>query len=89
MELVLTQTHPMYSKSKPNDMYCYKMAELIFPNAKEINWIDKTLIPSKDASGEIDYGNIHQLYFENGSYCIWGDLGHLEIKSLEPQSKVN
>ncbi len=87
MELVLAQTHPMYSKPKPNEIYCYKKAELLFPNAKEINWIEKTLMPSKDATGEIDYGNIDELYLENGIYCIWGDFGHLELKSSEPQIK--
>jgi len=85
MELVLTENHPMHSTPKPDEMYCYKNAELLFPNATEIDWIEKTLTPSIDALNEVDYGNIDALYFRNDFYHLSGDWGNLKIKSSEPQ----
>ncbi len=87
MELVLTKNHPMYSIPKPNEFHCYKNAEIIFSDVTEIDWIEKTLVSSKDATGKIDYGNIDELYFEDGFYYIFGDIGELKIKSPEPKIK--
>ncbi len=87
MEVVLTTNNSLYSKPKQNEVHCYKNAKIVFANVKEIDWKEKDLSPSKDASGEIDYGNIHELYFEDGYYYIFADIGELKIKSVEPKIK--
>jgi hypothetical protein len=79
MEVILTENHPLYAKPEADEMYCYKKAEIIFPDCKEVEWIERTRFPPKDSSGEFGYGSIDEFYREKDHYHISGDFGELKI----------
>ena len=84
LEVVLNEKHPLYKNPSLNEQYCYRKGQIIFPNCKEVNWIEKSMFPYKDATGEVDYGNIDSFVLINGRYKIEGDLGRLDIISDSP-----
>lgn len=84
LDVVLIETHPLYKKPSINEHYCMRKGQIIFPNCKEVNWIEKSMIPSTDATGEVDYGNIDSFVLIDGRYKIEGDLGRLDIISDSP-----
>lgn len=85
MEIVLTENHFLYQKPLPNEMYCYHKGLITFSNVQSIKWEDIIKHPSKDATGEVDYGNIDEFILINGIYKITGELGNIEIISDTPK----
>lgn len=85
MDLVLRENHPMYNPPKTNEQYCFKKGKIIFPKIKNVTWKEKLFMPSKDADGEIDYGNIDSFVFENGKYNLTGGWGEVLIESETPK----
>ena len=84
LEVVLTENHPLYNPPKQNEQYCYKKAELSFPTVTEIIWVEVNIIPSKDANGEVDFGNIDLFFYNDQYYELCGDWGELKIQSAKP-----
>jgi hypothetical protein len=84
MDVVLIETHPLYKKPPLNEQYCYRKGQIIFPNCKEVKWIEKSMFPFTDATGEVDYGNIDSFVLIDGRYEIEGDWGRLDIISDSP-----
>ncbi len=84
IDAVLTEQHSLYTNPKANEQYCCKKIVIHFLNAETISWIERRMIPSTDANGEIDFGNIDEFYLENDFYHLSGDLGELKIKSAKP-----
>ena len=81
IEAVLTERHPLYSKPNKNEQYCYKKCKIIFTNCSSINWITKNIIPTTDADGSIDYGNVDRFVLTNDQYELSGDWGEVHIDS--------
>ena len=81
---VLTKEHDLYKTPLPNEQYYYVNAAILFSNVKKAEWVKKIMLPIKDASGDIDYGNIDEFYFQDGHYHIIGDWGELDIVSAPP-----
>jgi len=54
------------------------------PDLREIRWIKRTDHPAVDAIGEVDYGNIDEMWVANGTYHISGDWGEVELRSEPP-----
>ena len=88
LELVLTEDHPDYTSPEPGEQYCYRKAQLVFPNVQDVRWLEKTATPYRDATGSIDYGNIDALTAEQGHYRIEGDWGVVEVESSAPTLKL-
>jgi hypothetical protein len=84
LEAVLTEDHPSWSPPKPDEQYAYRRIELVFPNTRRVDWVEKSMTPFRDGSGEIDYGNIDSFEWQPGFYDLRGDWGHLRIESDEP-----
>jgi hypothetical protein len=85
MDLALREKHPFYIPPKADEQYCFKKGKIIFPDVKNITWKEKSFMPSKDADGEIDYGNIDSFVFENGKYNLTGGWGEVLIESGTPK----
>lgn len=85
MELYIKETAPTHLK--PDDRRFYRDAEIIFSNVVKIEWLKKTLTPYNSGEGEVDYGNIDELYLKKDFYHITGDWGAIKIKSSEPRIK--
>jgi hypothetical protein len=84
VEVVLTEQHEMYRKPNKGIQYCYCEGIMRFPRARSIHWIEKTMRKIIDISGEIDYGNIHVFYEEEGRYFLAGEWGVIWIGSDPP-----
>jgi len=88
LELILTQNHFLYQKPLPNELYCYRKAQIKFSNVESIIWTDKIQQPLTDASGEMDFGNIDEFLLIDGTYKIFGELGNLEIIGNPPELEM-
>lgn len=79
LELVLLEGHPYYSEPAKDKQYCYRRAQLSFLGVKKVQWLRKDLHQITGIDEEVDYGNIDQMWFENGVYFVEGEWGKLEI----------
>jgi hypothetical protein len=84
LDAVLTEDHPLYQAPAPGEQYCYRPAQLIFPNVRRVSWLEHHLRPSTDAAGEVDYGNIDVFYKDDDTYHLEGDWGTVEVVSDPP-----
>ncbi len=88
LNVVLLEGHPLYSRPRPNEQYYFRNAVLRFVSATSVKWIEQSMHPSTDASGEVDYGNIDIMYLEGGEYHVAGEWGELRIVSPPPTIEV-
>ena len=82
LEASILPGHPSYSDPKPNEHACYKIAELAFTNTFRVEGLLSMadVVPSSDADGSIDCGNIDTLErVDNGIWIICGDFGNVRI----------
>ncbi|HLW95859.1 MAG TPA: hypothetical protein VKS25_10805, partial [Solirubrobacteraceae bacterium] len=56
LDAVLTENHPQWTPPKPGEPYCFRRIRLIFERPRRVEWIRKDMRPSRDATGEIEYG---------------------------------
>ncbi len=84
LEVVLNEEHPLYVPPTPDEQYCYRRAHIYFPNAEQVEWIERSMIPSTDATGSVDYGNVDDFFRVDGHYHVKGDWGELDIVSSVP-----
>jgi len=55
----LTVNHSSYRRPRPDQQYCYRRAILTVISEQPINFQPSNRPPARDATGEVDYGNIH------------------------------
>jgi hypothetical protein len=90
LEVVLRESHPQYTAPRTGEQYCYRPGMLVFPRVRRTEWIEKRLVPSTDASGSIDYGNIDELMeMSPGIFRLAGDWGGLVVESDPPLLRLN
>lgn len=83
LDAILTDQHPSYTPSAPDEQYCYVPALLSFPHARAIEWISRTSVAHRDANDEIDHGNIDFLTVEgDDTYHLGG--GEVTVHSITP-----
>ena len=80
MEFVLTENHEFYHLPKENEQYCYRRGRLEFLSCSSTTLQLSNQLPSTDANGEKDIGNIHYFVSSNGGYFLEGDWGSLKVK---------
>ena len=54
---------------------------IIFPKVRSVQWIQKTMRPTVDADGTVDYGSIDCFTVEGEKSHLSGDWGEVEIIS--------
>ena len=79
LEAVLTKQHPSYHPPKPDEKHCYKRLVLRLGNCSNVNWVRKSLTPSTDANGAIDYGNIDHFSVMKDQLRLSGDWGEVQL----------
>ncbi len=84
LEAVLTENRPQWKPPKPDEQYAYLRIGLVFEQPRRIEWIRKTMRPSTDATGELDYGNIDSLTWDGTVYELAGDWGQVRVESGPP-----
>ena len=84
MELVLTSNNPRFVPPGPDELYCTAMGDIEFWAITDRLWVKRTNLFSRDATGEIDFGNIDSLTFEGDTYVMFGDGGELRVQTPLP-----
>lgn len=79
VEFVLTPGHPDYRQPSPDEAYCARHGWLRFSGVTRCLWSDQGAPPARDATGEIDFGNIDSLEWDQTQYSLEGDWGRMEL----------
>lgn len=97
VEAALTYAHPVYGCQRTlwtkildalvrelppyqNTMRWAKI-RITFPSVRSVRWIKKTMKPTIDPEGSVDYGSIDCFTVENDTNRMSGDWGEVEIIS--------
>jgi hypothetical protein len=97
VEAALTYAHPVYEYQRTlwpkildalvRDLPPYQSTMrwakilIVFPKARRVRWIKRTMKPTIDPNGSVDYGSIYCLTVENDISHLSGDWGEVEIIS--------
>ena len=84
LEAVLTEDHPQWTPPNPDEQYAYRRIGLVFERPRRVEWIRKTMRPNRDATGEVDYGNIDSLKWDGTAYELTGDWGQVRVEADPP-----
>ncbi len=84
--LVLRESHPLFSGPKPGEQYCYRAGTVLFDNVTELHWVDHPRLEFQavDANGERDFGSFEVFGVEGNRYKLVGDFGAIELTSAQP-----
>jgi hypothetical protein len=85
-ELVLREGHPDYCTPLPGEAYCYKRGRICFTSLTELHWVEQGNEPAVDASGEVDYGSLDVVEFDEKGWVLLGDFGKISLLSPTPPS---
>ena len=78
LDAVLTEEHPLYRVPRPDEQYCYRRGTLRIDGAVSFRASDAP--PARDASGELDYGNIDAFTAIGGDrWRVQGEWGIAEV----------
>lgn len=70
-----------YQEPLDDEYTCYKKASLVFENTEKITGLldIKSVKPTSDPDGSIDYGNIETLVENDSGFLLSGAFGSVEI----------
>jgi hypothetical protein len=78
-EFVLGEKHPDYRVPAADESDCFVRGTLRFRGVRSLNWEDQGAPPATDASGEIDYGHIDDLRWDDDLFELEGDWGRMRV----------
>jgi hypothetical protein len=81
LDAVLLPAHPRFHEPRPGEQHCYLDAELVFDDARRIEWVSRTGVRYTDANDEVDLGNIDSLTHDGDVYEVTGDWGEVHVES--------
>ena len=77
IDFVLTENHKFYRPPRENEQYCYRRGKLVFISCSSHKLKLSNRLPSTDADGKKDIGNI-DYFVETDAGCFlegcWGSL---------------
>jgi hypothetical protein len=85
LDLILTDQHPKWTPAKPEERYCYVSAALVFASPHRVKWIKQPDRPARDATGELDWGNIDSFEWDDSTYELEGGWGAVIVEGDAPQ----
>ena len=82
MEFVLREGHPLWRPPNPDEHYCYQRGKLVFKQVHDMTpeRIDWHCVPARDASGEIDYGNVDAMKVDLPVVCLEAGFGKIQFR---------
>lgn len=89
LEFVLTPRHPDYRPPRQDEQHCYRRGELIFGGVTALRWTGQGSPPARDATGEIDYGNIDTYEWDAASDRLTGEWGRIEVTAASVSVELN
>jgi hypothetical protein len=96
IDLVFDKDHPELKPAPAGDVYYTRQGVLRFDGVRCLEWTDQSQRPSRDASGEVDYGHVDSMLWENDQYELTGDFGtvrlsasrvHLQLVGANPAAR--
>jgi hypothetical protein len=84
LDTVLTPEHPLHESPKPGEQHCHRTAWLsVRADPIEVHLSGSP--PARDASGELDFGQVDAFVFNPGDdrWELEGDWGHARAGSPE------
>jgi hypothetical protein len=81
IDLVFDKDHPELKPAPAGDVYYTRQGVLSFDGARRLEWTDQGTHPSRDASGEGDYGHIDSMLWEDDQYELNGDFGTIRLSA--------
>jgi hypothetical protein len=86
IDFVLRESHPDYSNPRPGEQYCYKKGSLVFAPVSELHWTNQGAVkPTIDPDGEVDFGSLDVLQFEDDVWSMDGHFGQISVTSPPPR----
>lgn len=79
MELVLSRDHPQLRPARPGEAFDIRAGRLVFEGVDELIWSRQGSFPATDASGEVDWGHIDSLTWNDGRFDLEGDWGKMRL----------
>ena len=79
VDFALTPEHPEYVRPSANEVHCTRRGWMRFSGVTTTSWSGQGVPPARDATGEVDYGNIDSFTFDGSTYTLEGDWGHLVV----------
>lgn len=83
LDLVLLPFHPHYRPPGPDEHACYRRAILQINGIRTLSWTGQGRKPSRDATGEIDFGYIVLLRCDPPSVALEGGFGRIEVECAD------
>ncbi len=81
IDLVFDKDHPELKPAPAGDVYYTRQSLLRFDGVRRLEWMDQGARPSRDASGEVDYGHIDSMLWEDDQYELEGDFGTIRLSA--------
>lgn len=81
MDFVLTERHAAYHAPKPNEQFCYRRGRLHLEKVTRSLWTGQGAPPGSDLTGELDWGNIDSLLWDDGEFTLEGTWGQMEVSA--------
>lgn len=81
MDFALLPGHEQYETPAPGIYQCYRRGSLCFAGVKSCLWTKQGSLPARDATGEVDFGNIDSFEWNDSGMTLEGDWGHMELVS--------
>jgi|SRR6267154_2791203 len=79
MEFALTPEHPEYSLPDADKQECYRRGAIGIRGFERVTWSATGFLPSHDAKGEVDFGNLDEFTYTRNVWRLAGDWGLIEV----------
>jgi hypothetical protein len=79
VEFVLSPFHPDYVPPRDGEMFCYRKGRLLFGAVSDLRWSGQGEAPARDASGELDFGNIDSMVVDGSRFELSGSWGEMTV----------
>jgi hypothetical protein len=79
VDFVLAPEHPEYCPPGSDESHCYRRGRLRFSGVTRCLWSNQGAPPARDATGEVDYGNVDSFEWDRAGYSLEGDWGRMEL----------
>lgn len=88
VDLALTRDHPAYSPPPSNQTECFRVGRVRFVEVLRLVWEEQGAAPATDASGEIDFGHIDSLVWDDNVFMLEGDWGRMELSAARAEVEI-
>mgnify|MGYP000368437538 CR=1 FL=1 len=89
VDLVLTPEHPAYAPPAADETECFRRGRVRFCEVHRLVWDQQGAPPATDASGEIDFGHIDSLVWDDGTFRLEGDWGRMEVSASRAEVDIS